>query len=174
MFANTGFVAGTAAAICTQPLDLVKTRLMTQGLRPSGLQMYRGVWDTMRTVVQEEGVAGLSRGLGTRLLFTSSFNAIGFPVFEGAKGQLVRRESILRSRCVVCASFSVSFWRVCVSVLSVECNDIDRRVLCVTDFFGGSLHHPDPAQGIQGTEQRGGEGWEAGGRARCREGETQG
>lgn len=75
----------------TQPLDLVKTRLMTQGLRPSGLQVYRGVFDTLRTVVREEGVAGLSRGLGTRLLFTSSFNAIGFPVFEGAKGRLARR-----------------------------------------------------------------------------------
>lgn len=85
----------------TQPLDLVKTRLMTQGLRPSGLQMYRGVLHTIRTVVREEGLRGLSRGLGTRLVFTASFNAIGFPVFEAAKGRLVRRAGASRSRAAV-------------------------------------------------------------------------
>jgi len=46
------------------PLDLVRTRLaaQTQG------QYYHGILPTLRTIVADEGLIGLYRGLGATLL----------------------------------------------------------------------------------------------------------
>ena len=87
-----GFAAGCIAAVCTQPLDLVKTRLMTQGVtKLSGQQLYHNVWGTLRSVYAQEGPRGLMRGLEMRLLFSGAFGCIGFPLFEGGKQALLRR-----------------------------------------------------------------------------------
>ena len=86
--ACAGALAGGLAAVATHPLDLVKTRLQTQGVGgrpPVGLALYAGVWPTMRAVVASEGLRGLSRGLTTRLVYNALFSSLGFATFETAK-----------------------------------------------------------------------------------------
>lgn len=94
----TGAVAGALAATATHPLDLVKTRLMTQGVRgPSGADLYRGVASTLRTVVRDEGVRGLGRGLRVRLLYNVLFTSLGLTCFEAFK-RAIRAERAKRRR----------------------------------------------------------------------------
>lgn len=58
-----GGLAATTASLCTNPVDVMKTRLQSQGEGAArGLPVkYRGFSRGMLTVVQEEGVLGLWR-----------------------------------------------------------------------------------------------------------------
>jgi solute carrier family 25 S-adenosylmethionine transporter 26 len=77
-----GALAGAISAALTTPLDVVKTRLMTRVGAADGT---RTVLGTMRGVVAEEGVAGLYRGVGPRVLHSACFAAIGYCAFETAR-----------------------------------------------------------------------------------------
>jgi solute carrier family 25 S-adenosylmethionine transporter 26 len=92
----TGAIAGALAATFTHPLDLVKTRLMTQGVRgASGADLYRGVASTLRTVVRDEGIKGLGRGLRVRLFYNVLFTSLGLTCFEHFK-RAIRDETARR------------------------------------------------------------------------------
>jgi solute carrier family 25 S-adenosylmethionine transporter 26 len=96
--AAAGALAGALAACATHPLDLVKTRLQTQGLAPvAGRALYAGVAGTLRSVVAEEGVRGLARGLSTRLTYNALFSAVGFAAFEAAKRELLSARAAQRA-----------------------------------------------------------------------------
>lgn len=71
----SAFEAGVIMVFLTNPLWLIKTRMQLQpsGLRinvinPGGMtpndppQAYAGLWDAFRTIVREEGPAGLYKG----------------------------------------------------------------------------------------------------------------
>lgn len=76
-----GALAGAISAALTTPLDVVKTRLMTR----VGTEGSRTVVGTMREVVAEEGLMGLSRGIGPRVLHSACFAALGYCAFETAR-----------------------------------------------------------------------------------------
>jgi solute carrier family 25 (mitochondrial S-adenosylmethionine transporter), member 26 len=76
-----GALAGAISAAFTTPLDVVKTRLMTR----VGTEGSRTVLGTMREVVAEEGLMGLSRGIGPRVLHSACFAALGYCAFETAR-----------------------------------------------------------------------------------------
>ncbi|CAO2181636.1 unnamed protein product [Urochloa humidicola] len=76
-----GALAGAISAALTSPLDVVKTRLMTR----VGTQGTRTVLGTMREVIADEGLMGLSRGIGPRVLHSACFAAIGYCAFETAR-----------------------------------------------------------------------------------------
>ncbi|CAD6227929.1 unnamed protein product [Miscanthus lutarioriparius] len=76
-----GALAGAISAALTTPLDVVKTRLMTR----VGAEGSRTVLGTMREVVAEEGLVGLSRGIGPRVLHNACFAALGYCAFETAR-----------------------------------------------------------------------------------------
>ena len=50
-------MAGAITGVATTPLDVVKTRLMTQGTN----KVYSGVFDCVRRIWQEEGSAAFLR-----------------------------------------------------------------------------------------------------------------
>ncbi|CAO1943169.1 unnamed protein product [Urochloa humidicola] len=77
-----GALAGAISAALATPLDVVKTRLMTRVGTQAGS---RTVLGTMREVVAEEGLMGLSRGIGPRVLHSACFAAIGYCAFETAR-----------------------------------------------------------------------------------------
>lgn len=64
-----GTEAGLVAAVATNPLWVVKTRLQVQ--ERSGEGAYRGLMDAGRRIVRDEGVAGLYKGLGPSLALVS-------------------------------------------------------------------------------------------------------
>jgi len=103
MLAGCG--AGAVAAAFTVPLDRCKTRLQVQNLGnapPASIECagsascklnsatkYAGIGDAFRSVVREEGVAGLFRGAVPRIVTHTPAVAISWTVYEAAKGWLL-------------------------------------------------------------------------------------
>jgi solute carrier family 25 S-adenosylmethionine transporter 26 len=74
-----GSVAGGIAAACTTPLDVVKTRLMTQ-THTAAADRYTGVADALRRIHATEGTGALFSGIGPRMLWIG----IGGAIFIGS------------------------------------------------------------------------------------------
>ncbi|WMV26674.1 hypothetical protein MTR67_020059 [Solanum verrucosum] len=84
-----GALAGAISASLTTPLDVVKTRLMTQvhseAANKVGAVMVTGVSATVRQILTEEGWVGFTRGMGPRVLHSACFSALGYFAFETAR-----------------------------------------------------------------------------------------
>lgn len=81
-----GAVAGAITGTVTTPFDVLKTRLM---VAPLGGR-YRNIMHATRTIVAEEGVGALFRGLGPRLLWISLGGSIFFGALESMELLLSR------------------------------------------------------------------------------------
>lgn len=84
-----GALAGAISASLTTPLDVVKTRLMTQvrgdAVNKVAATMYSGVRATVKQILKEEGWVGLTRGMGPRITHSACFSALGYFAFETAR-----------------------------------------------------------------------------------------
>ena len=85
-----GGVAGAVAAAVSNPMDVVKTRLMTVRSASVGSSRYRGVFGTLGTVVREEGPMALYRGLAPRICAKMLQSALFFAAYEGLRQHLSR------------------------------------------------------------------------------------
>ncbi|KAM7258889.1 hypothetical protein ACFE04_014630 [Oxalis oulophora] len=92
-----GALAGAISASITTPLDVVKTRLMTQVHGDAANKVSAGVAATVRQILMEEGWVGFTRGVGPRILHSAGFSAIGYFAFETARltilHQYLKKES---------------------------------------------------------------------------------
>ncbi|KAL5987987.1 Protein MITOFERRINLIKE 1, chloroplastic [Asimina triloba] len=89
-----GALAGAISASLTTPLDVVKTRLMTQGDVAKGkiaASVYGGISTTVKQILKEEGWVGLTRGMGPRVLHSACFAALGYFAFETARLMLLHQ-----------------------------------------------------------------------------------
>lgn len=77
-----GSLAGGISAALTTPLDVVKTRLMTQS---AANPKYHGLIHGIRTIAKEEGPKALMSGVAPRVLWISLGGAIFFGAFEASK-----------------------------------------------------------------------------------------
>lgn len=82
-----GGFAGGCTGFLTAPLDLAKTKLMTQ----VGGQ-YKGILDVMVQTMKTEGVGGVFRGGGARVAWLIPFTAVFFGVHEASKRALLQRK----------------------------------------------------------------------------------
>ena len=84
-----GALAGAISASLTTPLDVVKTRLMTQlhgdAINNVSAAMYSGVSATVKQILGDEGWVGLTSGMGPRVVHSACFSALGYFAFETAK-----------------------------------------------------------------------------------------
>ncbi|GAB4861142.1 Protein MITOFERRINLIKE 1, chloroplastic [Ancistrocladus abbreviatus] len=84
-----GALAGAISASLTTPLDVVKTRLMTQvhgeAINKVAAAMYSGVRATVGQILKEEGLVGFTRGMGPRVVHSACFSALGYFAFETAR-----------------------------------------------------------------------------------------
>ena len=71
-----GVCSALAAAVATQPFDVVKTRMMTQAA--STAVPYKGVGDCVLSMWRSEGPASFYRGLRQRSLYSGPLWAIQF------------------------------------------------------------------------------------------------
>lgn len=81
-----GSVAGGISAGLTTPLDVVKTRLMTQ-TKTVQADRYRGVVHALRRIYAEEGIRALYLGIQPRVMWISLGGAIFFGTFEELRRQ---------------------------------------------------------------------------------------
>ena len=95
----SGATAGTASAIITCPLDVIKTKLQAQGAfrildpsptGPSGREMYRGMLGTAKTIVRQDGLIGMYRGLSPMLLGYLPTWAVYMTIYDRTKDRFYR------------------------------------------------------------------------------------
>ncbi|GAB0498179.1 hypothetical protein MMPV_009520 [Pyropia vietnamensis] len=81
---GVGAVSGAVASFVSNPLDVVKTRLMTQiaSSATGGTLRYRGVAHAAVTIAREEGVGAFARGLVPRVAAKTIQSAAFFSVYE--------------------------------------------------------------------------------------------
>lgn len=79
--------AGAIAAASTTPLDVVKTRLQTQGdaQAAKGRQIYTGALDAVKTIARTEGLSAFFKGVTARCLWIMPSTAITMSTFEFLK-----------------------------------------------------------------------------------------
>ncbi|KAG6536191.1 protein MITOFERRINLIKE 1, chloroplastic-like [Zingiber officinale] len=82
-----GALAGAISASLTTPLDVVKTRLMTQAHGAAR----KNVAEILKQIVVEEGWGGLARGIGPRVFHSACFAALGYFAFETARLAILRQ-----------------------------------------------------------------------------------
>jgi len=74
-----GGIAGGVGTWMTNPMDVVKTRIMTAAVGPQGPPL---VTTTANKILAEEGLLGFYRGAVPRLLHRIPANAVFFPFYE--------------------------------------------------------------------------------------------
>jgi hypothetical protein len=86
----SGFIAGTVAGMVTNPIDVAKTRIQTQeysNFSNSKITSpkYKGTLNALTTIVKEEGLIALTKGMTARVLVLAPSSALGFGIFEIVK-----------------------------------------------------------------------------------------
>lgn len=76
-----GACAGVATAVLTTPLDVIKTRLMTQGA--SGT--YKGVFDCCSKIIRDEGAGAMFKGVQARVTWIGIGGSVFFMGLEGSR-----------------------------------------------------------------------------------------
>ncbi|KAI0385291.1 mitochondrial carrier [Hypomontagnella monticulosa] len=79
-----GATSGAFGATVVYPLNVLRTRLQTQGtsMHPAH---YTGIWDVAQKTIRNEGVRGLYKGLMPNLLKVAPALSITWMVYENAK-----------------------------------------------------------------------------------------
>ena len=85
-----GSTAGAIAAGVTTPLDVVKTRLMTQ-TKYAEEHRYTGIGHALRRIVNEEGIRTLFAGVTQRIIWIGLGGTIFFGTYEESKRRLYPR-----------------------------------------------------------------------------------
>nr|KYP67564.1 hypothetical protein KK1_023908 [Cajanus cajan] len=95
-----GAFAGALTGAITNPLDVIKTRLMVQLSFPIFLlkgsaNQYKGIADCVQTIIKEEGPRAFLKGIGPRVLWIGIGGSIFFGVLESTKRFLAERRPTL-------------------------------------------------------------------------------
>ncbi|KAJ8760653.1 hypothetical protein K2173_015320 [Erythroxylum novogranatense] len=84
---NCSLLGGAIAGALTNPLDVVKTRLMVQG----STNHYKSTFDCVRTIIKDEGSHALLKGIGPRVIWLGIGGSIFFGVLEKTKQVLYQK-----------------------------------------------------------------------------------
>ncbi|XP_054824089.1 folate transporter 1, chloroplastic isoform X1 [Prosopis cineraria] len=84
--------AGTLVCLCTNPVWLVKTRMQLQTPLHQ-TQPYNGIYDAFKTILKEEGLRALYRGLVPSLFLQVSHGAMQFMVYEEFRKMVIDLKS---------------------------------------------------------------------------------
>lgn len=125
--ALAGF-AGALAAIIMTPVDVVKTRLMTQ---QAGVKQYSGIVNTLVTIVKEEGAGTLMKGVLPRIVYLAPLAGITFSVYE-AFAAIIRKNKMRTAKVAAVSHGKQRLGHVAQPVVT---RGRGRRVAYVTPTF---------------------------------------
>jgi solute carrier family 25 phosphate transporter 23/24/25/41 len=83
-----GAISGALAQTCTYPFDVLRRRFQINSMSGMGYQ-YKSIWDAIRTIVSQEGIMGLYKGIVPNLLKVAPSMASSWLSFEVARDFLV-------------------------------------------------------------------------------------
>lgn len=87
----TNTVASTVAVVLSHPLDVVKTRSVAETGRDTALH-YQSTFKALRSIYFNEGLPGLSRGLGVSAMGTVPTIALNFTIYQKLRGLYIGPE----------------------------------------------------------------------------------
>ncbi|KAL3692190.1 hypothetical protein R1sor_005841 [Riccia sorocarpa] len=90
MHITAGGAAGALASAVTTPLDVIKTRLQTQGIAGAERFSSGSVLHVAKKIVRREGPSALLKGIRPRILFHTPAAAICWSTYEAGKSFLLR------------------------------------------------------------------------------------
>jgi len=79
-----GAASGYTLWAVIYPIDMIKSRMQTDGFSPSTGQKYKSTLDCLRTIWRTEGISAFTRGLGPTLIRSPFANGATFLGFEMA------------------------------------------------------------------------------------------
>ena len=94
-----GAFTGAVTSLATEPLDVVRTRLMTQRslgvekLRASAKTVYHGWLHCFQTMAREEGPLALYKGSLLRILWVGLGSALWYSTFEATKKTIATKKA---------------------------------------------------------------------------------
>lgn len=122
-------VGAAGLAVCASyPLDVIKTRLTTQ----TKTMYYRGVSDCCRKILQDEGFAGLYRGLGPTLFAAVPTITLNLFLYGQMKEELFRTRSSISPVETVCMGATSGL----ISSMSLFPVDLVRRQMQMEGLHG--------------------------------------
>ena len=77
-----GAAAGTVGQCVSYPIDTVRRRMQVQGFGPASYHYGHSITRTMKTIVEEEGVRGLYKGMTANLAKVAPAVSISFVTYE--------------------------------------------------------------------------------------------
>ncbi|CAK0888343.1 unnamed protein product [Prorocentrum cordatum] len=80
-----GGLSGGTAVVLSNPFEVVKTRYQLQGELPGSQKLYRSLWHAFSTIVREEGLFALQKGLAAGVMFQVVFNGLRIGLFDHVK-----------------------------------------------------------------------------------------
>ncbi|KAJ3215485.1 hypothetical protein HDU67_000343 [Dinochytrium kinnereticum] len=88
--AASGFLAGCVSAAVTNPMDVIKTRMQTLNLAPSGGGGERkgtgpSLAESCKALYKSEGWKGFTRGMGARVLQIAPVSVMTISTYEIVK-----------------------------------------------------------------------------------------
>jgi len=86
-----GGFSGGLGPMANNPLDVVKTRMQRQVIRPDKPAKYTGIVQSIGLIYKEEGLFALWKGITPRLLRIMPGQAITFMTYEAISSSLTRR-----------------------------------------------------------------------------------
>lgn len=110
-----GGCAGALASAVANPTDLVKVRLQTDGqLRgPNGVilpKRYTGMTHAFRSILREEGVVGLWKGVGPTVGRATVLAAAELSTYDEVKGQLLQTPYFQEGLLLTVCTAAISGW----------------------------------------------------------------
>ena len=87
--------AGTATAMCTNPIWVAKTRVQLDSSLDKGERKYTNSFNALRIIIKEEGIRGLYKGLSASILGLSE-STIQFVLYEYLKKKTLSKKEIIQ------------------------------------------------------------------------------
>jgi solute carrier family 25 folate transporter 32 len=141
----SGIAAGTLSTLFCNPLDVAKVRIQVQGSMSKENRKYFGTVNTLRLIWREEGIGGLTKGLGLALCTIPLFWGIYWQSYDA--GKRILSDAFPQVPTPVVNMFSAvgsgalgnivvnPFWVVKTRIQSQIFNTIDERNQSIFDIF---------------------------------------
>ncbi|KAI8320096.1 mitochondrial carrier, partial [Martensiomyces pterosporus] len=85
-----GGICGVVSWLLIFPVDLIKSTMQSQVLKPRDAQMFGSSWQCMRDIYGRMGLSGLYRGVSVSLIRAFPLHGLNFVVYEWARASICR------------------------------------------------------------------------------------